>query len=393
MQRSSTSIAGAATVATLSVVGGIVWNNNDDDLVIGFPRLLPQSPDSVTSTTLAERMSGSGWRRRRKETDIEEDKDKKDKDDQGQDALFYGQCLKRQMFKPVLPYPSWNYNWDGRMTPGTTLEAFRAGVQNVKSDPAVDEVEADGNSSSSEDPSKAKKRRRKKKSRHIILVRHGQYEEKPEEKDRVLTPLGRFQARATGKRLAQIAQGAKHFFPDNFNGPCHIKAIHVSDLIRAKETAELIAEQVQYYAPKHNLVLQKPDPLLNETLPAPMIPIRPDIPGATEEIDANQERVEEAFRKYFYRDNGIMDDLDDETSNNELDEFEVIVCHGNMIRYFLCRALQLPPEAWLRFSTFNCSITYLVVRPEGLVVCRSVGDTGHLNYDQTTFSGYFGLKW
>jgi serine/threonine-protein phosphatase PGAM5 len=103
--------------------------------------------------------------------------------------------------------------------------------------------------------------------------------------------------------------------------------------------------------------------------------------------------VEEAFRKYFFRDDGIVTDLDDETSNDELDEFEIIVGHGNMIRWFLCRALQLPPEAWLRFSTFNCSITYLVIRPEGLVVARSVGDTGHLNYDQISFSGYHGLKW
>jgi serine/threonine-protein phosphatase PGAM5 len=367
------SVAGAATAAVCSV--GVIASNNDKELPFGFPRFF--SMPHAASPTLAERVSHSSWRRRKKEEEEEKEDDK--------DELFHGQCLKRQMFTPHLPYPAWNYNWDGRMTPGTTLEAFRAGVQNIK-DPVVDETEEG-------DASQPKKRRRKKKSRHIILVRHGQYEEKAEEKDRVLTPLGRFQARATGRRLAQIAHGAKHFFPENFNGPCHIKAIHVSDLIRAKETAELIAEQVQYYTPKNKMLLQKPDPLLNETLPAPMVPIRPDIPGATEEIDANQERVEEAFRKYFYRDDGVMTDLDDETSNNELDEFEVIVCHGNMIRYFLCRALQLPPEAWLRFSTFNCSITYLVIRPEGLVVCRSVGDTGHLNYDQTTFSGYFGLKW
>ncbi|KAG7352663.1 histidine phosphatase superfamily branch 1 protein [Nitzschia inconspicua] len=368
------SVAGAATVAACSL-GAILWKN-DEDSAFGFPQFFPLSP-IVTPTTLTERVNiGSGWIRRKEE----EVKDNKDE-------LFYGQCLKRQMFTPVLPYPAWNYNWDGRMTPGTTLEAFRAGTQHLRTDPAEEEAE------NSDDPSKPQKRRRKKKSRHIILVRHGQYEEKQEEKDRVLTPLGRFQARATGRRLAQIAQGTKNFFPDNFNGPCHIKAIHVSDMIRAKETAELIAEQVQYYTPKNKILLQPPDPLLNETLPAPMVPIRPDIPGATEEIDSNQERVEEAFRKYFYRDDGIMTDLDDETSNNELDDFEVIVCHGNMIRYFLCRALQLPPEAWLRFSTFNCSITYLVIRPEGLVVCRSVGDIGHLNYDQTTFSGYFGLKW
>jgi serine/threonine-protein phosphatase PGAM5 len=365
-----------ATVAVCAT--GIIVSNKEEEGTSGYPQFFPQL-HRVSSPTLAERVSKTGW-----------GKPDQPRKKSNEDELFEGQCLKRQMYTPALPYPAWNYNWDGRMTPGTTLEAFRAGVQNIKWDPADDVLQnVDDNN-----PKSNTTRRRKKKSRHIILVRHGQYEEKQEdEKDRVLTPLGRFQARATGRRLAQIAQGSKHFFPGTFNGPCHIKAIHVSDMIRAKETAELIAEQMQYYTPKNKLLLQPPDPLLNETLPAPMVPIRPDITGATEEIDANRERVEEAFRKYFYRDDGIVSDLDDESSNNEYDEFEVIVCHGNMIRYFLCRALQLPPEAWLRFSTFNCSITYLVIRPEGLVVCRSVGDTGHLNYDQTTFSGYFGLKW
>ena len=40
-------------------------------------------------------------------------------------------------------------------------------------------------------------------------------------------------------------------------------------------------------------------------------------------------------------------------------EFEIIVYHTNVIRYFVCRALQLPPEAWLRLCTFNCSLTYI----------------------------------
>jgi serine/threonine-protein phosphatase PGAM5 len=115
-----------------------------------------------------------------------------------------------------------------------------------------------------------------------------------------------------------------------------------------------------------------------------MIPIRPDIKGAEEEIDANHDRVERAFRKYIYRSTNEED--------NE-DEFEIIVCHGNVIRYFFCRALQLPPEAWLRMSIFNCSVTYLMVRPTGTVSARMLGDIGHLNYDESTFSGYHGLKW
>jgi serine/threonine-protein phosphatase PGAM5 len=387
----TTSVAGMTTLLASSVVGAALANSgssinteNDENpnATLGFPNILTNKllhqHHGNQNITLAEKVHRNDFRSWVTRKD-RAPKPMGEVDDHKDTELFENQCLKRQMHKPAVPYPAWDYNWDGKMTPGTTLEAFRKGAQSIKAE-----------DSGEQDPSK---KRRRKKSRHIILIRHGQYEDHEEEEGRVLTPLGRYQARATGKRLAQIAQGAKHFYPDSFNGPCHVKAIHVSELVRARETAELIAEQLQYYTPKNTKLLQPPDPLLNETLPAPMVPIRPDIPGAAEEIDANQERVEEAFRKYFFRDDGIVTDLDDETSNDELDEFEIIVGHGNMIRWFLCRALQLPPEAWLRFSTFNCSITYLVIRPEGLVVARSVGDTGHLNYDQISFSGYHGLKW
>ena len=57
------------------------------------------------------------------------------------------------------------------------------------------------------------------------------------------------------------------------------------------------------------------------------------------------------------------------------------------------RALQLPPEAWLRLCTFNCSLTYLVVRPTGGVSLRTLGDMSHLPPDLITFSGHHGLEW
>lgn len=65
------------------------------------------------------------------------------------DELWRGQVLKRQLYFPKIPYPLWDYNWDGRMTPETTLEAQ-----------SQDDDEPIGT------------------TRHIILVRHGQYEER-----------------------------------------------------------------------------------------------------------------------------------------------------------------------------------------------------------------------
>jgi len=366
-------------VVTVAATDNDDRHNNEQESSLSFIRrfLLP-----MTTTTLSESVTLPP---------SSQEKSNDDNDDDG--LLFGGQCLKRQMHVPNVPYPLWDYNWDGKMTSDTSLEAFRIGL--AKSSKL----------NNNNNNRKKKNKKRAKKSRHILLVRHGQYDERREEDMyRTLTPLGRRQAIQTGIRLKHIAKGSMNFEKNKFNGQCSVKAIHVSNMVRAKETAELIAQQFQ----DNKVFVQKPDPLLNEALPAPMVPIRPDITGATEEIDEHHDRIEQAFRKYFYRDDDDDDDVtipptssdddDDEEEENEYDdedknEFEVIVCHGNLIRYFFCRALQLPPEAWLRLCTFNCSITYLVIRPNGMVSARMMGDIGHLDYDDTSFSGLHGFKW
>jgi hypothetical protein len=68
-------------------------------------------------------------------------------------------------------------------------------------------------------------------------------------------------------------------------------------MARAKETAHIIASQV----PSGLKLLQSPDATLNEALPAPIIPVRPDVPNAEHEIDDNHQRIEQAFQKYFWR--------------------------------------------------------------------------------------------
>eukprot|EP00522_Entomoneis_paludosa_P019059 CAMPEP_0172448912 /NCGR_PEP_ID=MMETSP1065-20121228/7799_1 /TAXON_ID=265537 /ORGANISM="Amphiprora paludosa, Strain CCMP125" /LENGTH=430 /DNA_ID=CAMNT_0013200505 /DNA_START=9 /DNA_END=1301 /DNA_ORIENTATION=- len=316
-------------------------------------------------------------------------------------TTFYGQCLLRQLYRPRLPYPAWDYDWDHRETSATSQEAMSSGKGFAES-------------------------KRLGKTRHLILVRHGQYDERyKDDRRRKLTPLGRHQAELTGQRLALIARGGLGMMKREFAGPCHFKCIHSSDMERAKETARIIASHLPH------VELKEPDTMLNEALPAPMIPIRPDI-RAVREIDANHSRIEAAFQKYVHRsdpedeaktDEGSVDQTKEESVEHDDDEsgeqhqppqgpgstsysssyhsehvdheheFEVIVGHGNIIRYFFCRALQLPPEAWLRISTFNCSITYLIIYPNGYVSCRMLGDVGHLGYDSTTFSGSHGYNW
>lgn len=325
-----TSQAGAATV--LAFAGIACWNSS--------------------SNTMGTNHTPSYCEEIHKSKAMKSKNDNKDVTNDKKSDWFYDYFPKSQLWKPSRAYPAWDDNWDSRK------------------------------SKSSKNTKNPNDRNNSTVTRHIILVRHGQYDETyPEDEKRVLTKLGREQADMTGRRLAEMFQGK-----DGEKRPS-IKTIRVSNMTRAKETAEIISKHLPMVS------VEAPDPLLNEGLPAQVIPVRPEL-----EIDKHMKTehgpIEKAFQKYVYR--ASKSDSDDDKKIVEEDdehEFEIIVCHGNVIRYFFCRALQIPPEAWLRMSTFNCSLTYLLIRPNGNVSCRLMGDIGHLGYDQTTFSMYHGLDW
>lgn len=225
-----------------------------------------------------------------------------------------------------------------------------------------------------------------------------------------MTPLGREQAALTGKRLGQLIRGVNEEF-----GPCKVKVLRVSDLARAKETADIIYDNMELDKSDGEMVEKAdPDPLLNEGRPCHHIPGGRARPSVVEKTDEHHPRIEEAFNKYFHRapipempeskeKESIIATTSTDESNHDGNEqklvadpkheFEIIVCHANVIRYFFCRALQLPPEAWLRLCTFNCSLTYFTIRPTGTVSCRMLGDIGHLPHEMCTFSMHTGFTW
>eukprot|EP00118_Oscarella_pearsei_P000081 m.4157 g.4157 ORF g.4157 m.4157 type:complete len:269 (+) comp10314_c0_seq1:8-814(+) len=192
-------------------------------------------------------------------------------------------------------------------------------------------------------------------SRHLILIRHGQYNQIPSEDQlRSLTDLGKRQATETGKRLKE------------FN-LAYAKLV-VSNMTRARETASII----HHYLPG---VSVEECGMLAEGAPCRPEPAvghwRPE-----SHFFQDGARIEAAFRKFFHR----------ADVNQKEDSFEIIVCHANVIRYFVCRALQLPPEAWLRISIGNCGITRLTIRPSGRVGLRGLGDIGHLPPDMISYN-------
>lgn len=87
--------------------------------------------------------------------------------------------------------------------------------------------------------------------RHLILIRHGQYNLNGEhDGERVLTPLGREQAALTGKRLKELG--------------LEYDSIVCSNMSRAIETADLIKENLK----QADLKVEPNDPLLREGAPA-----------------------------------------------------------------------------------------------------------------------------
>ena len=194
------------------------------------------------------------------------------------------------------------------------------------------------------------------RSRTLYLVRHGQYansESSGDDAQHTLTPLGREQAAQTGKRLALLLADTP------------VRCVTHSTMTRAAETAALVAAALPG-------VPLRPCSLLREGAPARP---EPDTWKPRErDVWADSARIEAAFRTHFRRaepgEAGV----------------EVIVCHGNVIRFSVLRALQLPPEAWLRLGLANGSITKVVMRADGGVSLHCLGDSGHFEPKLITFN-------
>lgn len=127
----------------------------------------------------------------------------------------------------------------------------------------------------------------------------------------------------TGKRLREMMDGANKEF-----GPCKIKVVRVSNMARAKETADIIASHLP------GVERAEPDPGLNEGRPCHNVPGGRASASTIQKTDEQHPRIEEAFERYFYRADPPTEDESDDAPKHE---FEIIVCHANVIRYFLCR--------------------------------------------------------
>lgn len=184
--------------------------------------------------------------------------------------------------------------------------------------------------------------------RHLILIRHGQYNlQGTTDEERILTKLGRLQAEYTGKRLAELGLPYSNMIK--------------STMSRAQETGSIISKFLPDVPVDHCSLLREGAPIPPEP---PIGNYRPE----AHKFYEDGARIEASFRKYFHR----------ADPKQQEDSYTLLVCHANVIRYLVCRALQFPAEAWLRLSLNHASITWITITPSGRCILRTLGDTGHM---------------
>ncbi len=183
-------------------------------------------------------------------------------------------------------------------------------------------------------------------TRTIVLVRHGYYLPDATADPRLgphLAPFGVAQARLVGARLAGL--------------PTRFDAMYTSPVQRARDTAAVIGDG---FPGRHFEVV---DDLAECTPPTRRTEVIADEKPA--DLAACEKQLDRLFAHYFKPAQGAA-------------QTDLMVCHGNVIRNMVIRALGVDKKTWLEMSVGNASITRIVVEADGRFKVISVGDVGHL---------------
>jgi serine/threonine-protein phosphatase PGAM5 len=190
-------------------------------------------------------------------------------------------------------------------------------------------------------------------TRVLYLVRHGIYDHQDPADERVgkkLNALGREQARLAGVRLRGLGVA--------------FDSVRTSTFTRAMETGDIIAKELGLPVVR--------DSLISECTPPST---RPDIKWATPgEADSAQAQLEAAWAKYARPSpSGALN--------------QMLVCHGNVIRWFVTRALGVDTKQWAQMELANGGITVVAVRPDGATRLLLFNDIAHVPPASQTWAG------
>ena len=158
-----------------------------------------------------------------------------------------------------------------------------------------------------------------------------------------LTALGRQQAKYVAKRLKR---NKLEFF-------------YISTMARAQETAEIIMENLLATKRRNCKLIEEgipefPDKLIRE------------YNLKKSQLNKMKTRMNKAYKKYFIPYNG------------KGERHEALICHGNIIRYLVTKALGVDTAKWINFEIFQCSITTICIDDQGKLKLLTYGEIGHI---------------
>ena len=180
----------------------------------------------------------------------------------------------------------------------------------------------------------------------LVLVRHGNYAPDPSVDENIgphLSPIGVAQAHLAANALAALPR---------FDG------LYASPMQRARDTAAVIGVD-DFPDRKFEVV----DDLAECTPPTPLGEVAKTEPPA--DMAACKARLDRLYARFF-------------AAANDQDRSDLLVCHGNVIRYLVTRALGVDTGAWLAMSIGNASITTIRIDADGRAHVIAVGDVGHI---------------
>ncbi len=180
--------------------------------------------------------------------------------------------------------------------------------------------------------------------RTLYLVRHGAYVPDPKADPQLgpgLTALGVAQARLIAARLSSSGTT--------------FDSMTSSTLQRAKDTATVMHETLSSVPVSQSALLRECTPPLYEAVSA----------DEAAQRAACAKQLDQVFAEFF-------------SAAKNARRNDILVAHGNVIRYLVMKTLKVDPRAWLGMSVPHASLTVIQVQPDGAARVLAVGDSGHI---------------
>ena len=181
----------------------------------------------------------------------------------------------------------------------------------------------------------------------VYLIRNGQYDrdnvDPIDETSAPLTKTGREQAALTAQAIQDLP----------------IESFVHSPYQQMIETVDILARPFGEIERDESRLLRQYDSLTQ----MPDSTLHPDVVRLMAESQKKQ--LDQAFATFF-------------SPAEDGDEQIILVCHGNIIRDLVCRAIGVNPESWAHMMIHNCGISSVVVSPNQQMELVGFNDTTHL---------------